>query len=437
MKKCLLLAAFLVIVGDTVIAKPRDGVRRTGPESSNNSNSGAPSRVAGQAIPTHGTRMTAVARQTASRLSEGMVSEEVAAVLGNDSGLSGVMEGQKFALQQGKAGSGNKRKGPTPAASLRYAAGKLSNDLLALAENTERPRKLGLNEPDFDSRIKELLASNIDTLKEMNGGKIPDGVESFSALVGSTIKRIKGQVNVRDSRELKKALKNVVAVLDGLSEAKYNDGTEFFDKARKQLDAVDVRKRSLLTHFFSYGGIAAFAGAALHSLTQVAFRPLPTELSTALLHTGSDGFSQVLPWAFIALGTSMLGILAGEYMKPKNPFQGIPKPLLFAMLPPMAFIEEVIFRAGLTLGGAALLSALSMPILPAILTASVGSSVIFARVHGYGAMVPRVLSGLLFGYLTLTHGLLFASAVHALHNAFALGYQEVVSFVENRTRKNA
>lgn len=119
------------------------------------------------------------------------------------------------------------------------------------------------------------------------------------------------------------------------------------------------------------------------------------------------------------MGLTLLSLMSKEkFNQYYNPLNLEAKPLawLVAFLFVSAGFEEVLFRSILLGSIAFALTLGSVPALPAMALAMVTSSIIFARVHGYGPKMARLFGGLVFGYLALVHGLLMATMVHFLSN---------------------
>lgn len=183
---------------------------------------------------------------------------------------------------------------------------------------------------------------------------------------------------------------------------------------------------ALLGNIIGAGGIVGLGIMAWNAWDAVSFTALPAALPSWWdLMTMGPNWALSWHWAAISIVTSfssaVVSKLIGDRRNGESPDFKL-RHLLF-LFPIAALIEELIFRALLMFPLAALLLQLTpLGATAAMVIAAAASSAIFAGAHGYGAMLPRLLAGLIFSYAFLTGGLLFAAAVHFLDNALVIAW---------------
>lgn len=322
---------------------------------------------------------------------------------------------------------------------VKYSAGNMAQDLIALSGEIKLSQKLKVSAPVLEERGAVILKNVLQNLRPGGKGEISSLGATFLTAATRAVERL-GQSGGKP-KDVSVAVEKLAGGVLGVAHYDSNSPVDFAKKSEKHLDHIDFRPPSLISKIFNVSKIAAFTLLSLRSIAHAAFLPLPSQINfNALLSAHGLGFlgllAAALPWAFMRMGVEYLSPLTGEkYVKYFDPIWTIPKAQLYFLLPLFAWGEEITFRLGLFTGMVYALSFLSMPLLPAMIAGAVVSSVIFARAHGYGQTLPRFLSGVLLCYLMLTHGLFFATAVHTLSNLMILILKPLSSAIQKYTAK--
>lgn len=323
---------------------------------------------------------------------------------------------------------------------LKYAAANFANGLTALSDDMTLMDRLKMMPPPLESRLMT-LADNLDPIRNARDGQYTTTIKAFEKLIFAVLNRITQTSSSHRPDKVQELMDKLSGALMGLSQGTFKNSVEFISAAEKKLAAVQYEESSIAAKFVGAIGFSLIMLSAFDALSNLIFAPLPTAFRWSLLtttHVTGSWLAQALPWALVNVGLTFISLLNKErYHKFFSPINDIPPLVLYPLLPLMAWLEELIFRLGLMGGTLWLLTGmLSTPMLPATLLASVFSSIIFARVHGYGPSMPRFIGGMLFGYVALTQGYLMASLVHTLSNAILITLSTVTSTVQKLAARN-
>lgn len=316
---------------------------------------------------------------------------------------------------------------------LKYAAASFATGLVTLRRNIEAVETLGLNPLDMTAQVRLVVADSMDNIRQAAAGKLEPRVQRFAREITAALERLSPQA-LDDKKALadwKSDIDRLVSLLLALSHSREKDSENFVLAATLRLGSLDAEKATPRSGSFGLGSLAVLAMAFLYALASATFWPLPAEFHWGSLWSLSPPqgfFLEALRWAVINVGLALLSLMSKEkFNQYYNPLNLEAKPL--ARLVPYLFIaagiEEVIFRSMLLGSIAFALTLISVPALPAMALATVTSSLIFARVHGYGPKMARLFGGLVFGYLALAHGLLMATMVHFLSNLILVLFSKI------------
>ncbi len=304
---------------------------------------------------------------------------------------------------------------------LKYSAASLSNRMYAISADLRaaKPLKGGIN-IDVDRRLADAVSDHLRTLPVWHVA----AVKEFVNIVAKTADRV--TTSAVKPKEQADAVDKLAGALLGLSKSSSDLKGQFSSKAEDALNKLDFKAAPARAVIASIVMLAGLGVAGLLAIAHAAFLPIPAYItfgSVFSMHglTALRTVAAAVPWALIDVLLAFVGLMGREaYPKGYAPLAGKITPFSVVQLGLMAALEELIFRVGGFIGVTMLLTTMGMPGIAAMILGAAVSQAVFAAAHGYGPKLPRFLGGILFAYLLLTHGFLFAAAVHAISNWFLI-----------------